>query len=242
MTTNKNTNRKYGFIYLTTNTLDGKKYIGQRKYHYDNPRSDIDYYGSGNMIRFLIRKFGRGIFTKKILEECDTQESLNDRERYWISKYDAVRSPDFYNIHEGGNAGNTWEGQSEEYKSWFKSRIAKSNKSRKRDVTKISGSKNPAFGRHWYKDTVNHKQYYLFETDPLIEELGLCRGMFRTKEHNEKISIANRGKKKNYVVASTGRRWMHKPGSRTREDSVFVMEQDIQHYIDIGYVFGMKDK
>lgn len=65
--------------------------------------------------------------------------------------------------------------------------------------------------------------------------------MFRTKEHNEKISEANKGKKKNYVVGSVGRKWMHPKGSTKRKDCVFIKPDEVEKYLELGYVFGMKD-
>lgn len=193
---------KYGFIYMTTNLVNRKKYIDQRRYHSDSPESDAKYLGSGINMTRAIKKYGIENFTREILEECDTLEDLNNAEIKWISKFDAVNDKNFYNIAAGGLAGDTWNGQSQYKKRKFKKRIAESNRTRQRDVSRISGSLNPAFGRHWYKDVKNRKQYYLHEDDPRILQLGLIRGMFRSKRHNEKISSSLKGKPKAYKIHS----------------------------------------
>jgi len=97
---------KYGFIYITTNILDNKKYIGQKKY---DKRSD-NYLGSGIHLKYAIKKYGRENFTREILEECDNKNMLDEREIYWIDFYNAVNSNEYYNIASGGEGGNTIAG------------------------------------------------------------------------------------------------------------------------------------
>ena len=99
----------YGFIYITTNHINGKKYIGQKKYDkYDHWRT---YLGSGILLSRAINKYGRENFSKEIIEECETRDKLNAREKYWISYYDAVNSDEFYNIASGGDGGRTCYGE-----------------------------------------------------------------------------------------------------------------------------------
>ena len=44
----------YGYIYKTTNLINGKIYIGQHK----SEEYDSSYYGSGKLIRRAIEKYG----------------------------------------------------------------------------------------------------------------------------------------------------------------------------------------
>ena len=46
----------YGFIYITTNHINGKKYIGQRKY--DKQGKWKEYLGSGVVLSKAIKKYG----------------------------------------------------------------------------------------------------------------------------------------------------------------------------------------
>lgn len=98
----------YGFIYITTNHINGKRYIGQRKY--DKQGKWKDYLGSGVVLSKAITKYGIENFSKEIIEECNSKKELNEREKYWISYYNAVNSNDFYNIASGGDGGNTLVG------------------------------------------------------------------------------------------------------------------------------------
>jgi hypothetical protein len=85
---------------MTINLINGKKYIGI------DSNNDPSYLGSGLYIKESIKKYGRENFKKEILEVCQSKQDLQDREKYWILFYDAVKSDDFYNIHEGGTGGD----------------------------------------------------------------------------------------------------------------------------------------
>jgi group I intron endonuclease len=85
------------YIYKITNKINGKIYIGKTEKELDS-----NYFGSGILIKKSIKKYGRDNFLKEILEECNTMESLNDREKYWINFLDS-RNPNIgYNIAPGG--------------------------------------------------------------------------------------------------------------------------------------------
>jgi group I intron endonuclease len=90
-------------IYLTTNLINGKKYIGQDSYN--NP----NYLGSGFLLKKAIAKYGIENFKKEILEECQNKEELDSREKYWIKIYNAVKNETFYNISDGGQGGKLGE-------------------------------------------------------------------------------------------------------------------------------------
>jgi hypothetical protein len=77
-----------GVIYLTTNLINDKKYIGLDSYNKPN------YLGGGTALKRAIRKYGKENFKKEILEYCD-KENLEKREIYWISYYNAVEDPSF---------------------------------------------------------------------------------------------------------------------------------------------------
>ena len=102
----------YGFVYITTNHINGKKYIGQKRY--DKANKWKSYLGSGICLKRAINKYGSENFSKEIIENCKTKEYLDEREKYWIEYYNAVKSDEFYNIASGGDGGDTRAGYSEE--------------------------------------------------------------------------------------------------------------------------------
>lgn len=78
-------------VYCVTNLINGKKYIGQNK------TCNINYLGSGKLIRYAIKKYGKENFIKQILWEGPV-EYINEMERYWIEYFSADTNPMFYNI------------------------------------------------------------------------------------------------------------------------------------------------
>jgi len=86
-------------VYITKNLLDGKKYIGV------DSKNDPSYLGSGKHLKRAIEKYGKKNFTKEILFEFPDEESAYLKERDIILELDAVKSPNYYNIHPGGMGG-----------------------------------------------------------------------------------------------------------------------------------------
>lgn len=82
-------------IYKTTNTVNGKYYIGKTMGGYSW------YKGSGVALNRAFKKYGKNNFSKEVLEFCSSH-TLNEREKFWISKYNAVEDPQSYNMVEGG--------------------------------------------------------------------------------------------------------------------------------------------
>lgn len=96
----------YGYIYLVTNTENGKRYIGKK---YGN--FDANYLGSGVIIKQAIKKYGKEKFTVEILKECHNEDDLNISEIKIIE----ANCPE-YNIAKGGSGGDTLKYATEEMK------------------------------------------------------------------------------------------------------------------------------
>jgi len=88
----------YGYIYKTTNLVNGKIYIGQHK----SSQFTREYLGSGDLVKRAIKKYGKENFQVELLEEVETKELMDEREIYWIKLYDAKNIDIGYNISDGG--------------------------------------------------------------------------------------------------------------------------------------------
>ena len=86
-------------VYITTNLINGKKYIG--KDESNNP----NYLGSGLQLSAAFKKYGKQNFIKEILCEGRDRKDLEELEKYFIEYYNAQKSPLFYNIAPGGTGG-----------------------------------------------------------------------------------------------------------------------------------------
>jgi hypothetical protein len=92
-----------GFIYIITNKINGKKYIG-RKYFFDKHGKETnwkDYLGSSKSLKQDIKLFGKDNFERQIILTCDTEKELAEMEVQLIEQYNATKDPMFYNISNG---------------------------------------------------------------------------------------------------------------------------------------------
>jgi len=122
----------YGFIYITTNLINGKRYIGQKMF-----RKDWKYYlGSGKGIKYAIKKYGRENFQRDIVAIAYSEKELDELEVEWINNYNAIKSYDFYNIAEGGN-GNSLAGKTECEIKTIKEEMSR----------RVAGENNPMYGK-----------------------------------------------------------------------------------------------
>lgn len=92
--------KKYHFIYKTTNVLSGKYYIGM---HSTDDLED-GYLGSGTRLRYSINKHGKENFIREILEYCETRELLKQRETE-IVNLDEIGKNQCINLKVGGYGG-----------------------------------------------------------------------------------------------------------------------------------------
>ena len=96
-----------GYIYILTDTRNGKQYIGKHNGLKEN------YWSSGLVPNRIANKHGQDVFTREILEDGITsEEALNEREVFYIKKYDTFKNG--YNATGGGEGGNSWANQKTE--------------------------------------------------------------------------------------------------------------------------------
>lgn len=99
-----------GFVYVITNKLDGRKYIGKKffvsiGYYQKNKkrkrRKEISdwqaYYGSGPSILADIEKLGKENFTREIIHLCKTKSECGYLEAYEQFVTNAIIRDDYYN-------------------------------------------------------------------------------------------------------------------------------------------------
>ncbi|WPJ20664.1 homing endonuclease [Pseudomonas phage vB_PF_Y1-MI] len=88
--------QKFWFLYKTTNLVEGYIYIGVHR------GTEADkYLGSGILLKRAIRKYGREIFSREILERFDSADAAYAREAEVVDEA-FVKSPYTYNIALGG--------------------------------------------------------------------------------------------------------------------------------------------
>ena len=179
--------KKYYYVYVITNLINGKQYIGD---HSTNEIND-HYLGSGNLIKKAISKYGKENFRKEILELCETKQEAFEKQEKYINEYETL-SPNGYNISPKG--GHNVSGCiSEETKR----KIGKANKGKtawnkgkhgcysKEALAKMSKPKSDQHKIMIGKSKVGNKNFL---------------GKNHTQETKEKISKSNKGKKRSNEV------------------------------------------
>jgi group I intron endonuclease len=86
-------NKKYHFVYLTVNKINGKCYVGS---HSTNDIND-NYFGSGVALKESISKYSKNNFIRIILKYFDNYIDSRNTEKIYIDKFDTL-SPNGYNI------------------------------------------------------------------------------------------------------------------------------------------------
>ena len=98
----------YGYIYKTTNLINGKIYIGQKK---SSVFLEEKYLGSGKHLKRAVLLYGKENFKVEMLDTSETKKELDDKEIYWISYYNATDNTIGYNISNGGNDYRSMSGK-----------------------------------------------------------------------------------------------------------------------------------
>lgn len=89
-------NKPVGAVYVTTCSVNGKKYIG--KFLYNRINDWEKYLGSGRYLKEDIKKYGKDKFTKTIIKDYYTTEELEKAEEELILKTNAVYDDNYYNV------------------------------------------------------------------------------------------------------------------------------------------------
>ena len=118
----------YGIIYKITNKLNGKVYVGQTTRPLTE-RFREHAKCKKTIIGKAIRKNGKKNFAIEVLEECASQEQLNECEIFWIAHFDC-KAPNGYNLTGGGEGSGS-----------------PSPETRAKLSAATRGEKNPHFGK-----------------------------------------------------------------------------------------------
>ena len=142
------------YIYIATNTVNKKQYVGQSIHHPKTKRIPKHKMALGKYaISNAIRKHGFESFTWEIISYLGaSQESLNAIEKWHITKLNTL-SPNGYNLAEGGGAGG-------KYTPEARSKISKGLTGKKlppkhrENISKsLMGNKHPNYG-----GVISHEQ------------------------------------------------------------------------------------
>jgi len=186
-----------GIIYKATNIINGKVYIGQTIKGLDKRKSDhlADKRGTG-YFHSSLKSYGKENFIWEIIDEAETREELDEKEKEWIWLNYSNNKQYGYNLTEGGN-GNSGSVHSEETRAKMslagkgkkkteehKQKISNAHKGKKHSeesLLKMSLSqKGKTKGRKQSKEEIQNRTKSL-------------KGQKRTPEQNKRNSNAHKG-------------------------------------------------
>lgn len=101
------------YIYKLTNKINNKIYIGKAndvkirwnshiKSSFKESNHSYNY-----PIHCAIRKYGADNFNVEIIDTAETTKEINEKEKYWINKYNSRNNDIGYNLAAGGDGGDT---------------------------------------------------------------------------------------------------------------------------------------
>jgi group I intron endonuclease len=200
-------------IYRTTNLKNGKIYVGK------DTKNSKNYLGSGVLLKKAIKKYGKENFIKEILETCENEEQLNEREKFWINK---LNSNIFgYNLTDGGTGGDTFSKNpnKEDIRCKLRDRIVSDDILEKRKQNLIqyhfrSGENHPNFGKK-QTETTKEKRKQTFLKN------GFTSPMFG-KKHNEETKRKISEKKKGTILSEETKQKMRNAANKEKKQKIFI--------------------
>jgi len=126
----------YGYIYITVNNINGKRYLGQKKL--DDCGRWKTYIGSGIAFKHAVVKYGKENFTRHIIDFANSQEELNRLENEYTIKLNCVNDRNYYNlVHGGGTVSG----------------LKFSKETLKKLSDRMIGERNYFYGKRYYGET-----------------------------------------------------------------------------------------
>lgn len=167
----------FGYIYMTTNLKNNKRYIGKKQ---SDHFLREEYLGSGILLKRSVEKYGKENFSVEMIDTAESRKDLDMKEIYWIEKYSAVKDKSFYNIAPGGSGGNTTRGYTKEQYKIYCDNLSKTLKGRK---FTNEHKQNISKGKEGHITTKEHREKL---------KLAGIKGEI-TDEHKQNISKSKKG-------------------------------------------------
>lgn len=223
-------------VYLITNIINGKKYVGQTRGELAS-RFRGHTWAASKCIKLAnaIKKYGKENFRIELLELCDSAYLMAEREVYWINEMNTIR--DGYNLiavldHRADCSEETRERKrlinlGKKATPETRAKIGAASKGRKpspettaKIVEKLTGSKRTPEQRTRMSEAAKKRGV----APEVIEKMILAnRGRKQSPEEIERRAAANRGKKrspeavKKSAEGRRGKKWSDEARQRVSE-------------------------
>lgn len=217
----------YYIIYKTTNTLNGKFYIGTHK----TKNINDSYLGSGKILKIAIEKYGIENFRKEILFVFDNPEDMFKKEAE-IVNYDFLAEENTYNLKVGGFGG--WDYINE---NGINPLYNKNIRYDGRKARKIASERLQIK----LKDKEFKEKFIISVKEGLKTYFETHTSSFKGKRHSQqtKIIISNKlkGKQLGNKNSQYGTCWI-----TNGKESKKIKKDDVDMWINMGYYPGRRMK
>tara|TARA_R110000765_G_scaffold351504_1_gene441507 strand:+ start:1341 stop:2027 length:687 start_codon:yes stop_codon:yes gene_type:complete len=189
-----------GFVYCTTNLINGKKYIGSKIASGKKPEF---YLGSSVPLKRAVEKYGVSNFKREILEEVKLREDLDDAEVFWLNYFPIEGNYMFYNIKACGWGGDTFSGRSEE------------DRNRTREIHRQNATINNSASYIVTPEIIKASRHRMLTNNPM--KLKTTEEIIKFNVQCQPVTITFKdGSKENYPSTSAAARGMGKSESTTK--------------------------
>lgn len=209
--------KKYHFIYKTTNLLSGKYYIGMHSTYDLND----GYMGSGKRLKRSLNKYGKENHKVEILEFLSSRNELKKREEEIVS-LNEVAKEECMNLKVGGTGGFSIEQQKiNAKKSHVKQKILKETNKEWSDKRSKNASES---NKKAYKEGKREKKQVLDWT-----------GLNHSEETKEKMSKVHLDKHNGERNSQFGTCWITKDSVNKK-----IKKEELNSYLETGWIKGRK--
>lgn len=168
-----NYTRPYGFIYVITNNVNGKKYVGQTI-------MDVSLRFSKHCLRsqyrsrisYAIEKYGKDNFSVETIDTAKDQSDLDSLEQMYIFAYGTTDSKLGYNVTKGGRGG------------------IRTKEAAEKSAQKLRGRKIPRESVEKMAETKRNRPRTVAEQAVLDRMIEMAKGRKHSEEARKKMSIA----------------------------------------------------
>ncbi len=211
------------YVYLITNTEDGKVYIGK----HSTSNLDDGYMGSGKLLTRAICKHGIEKFRKEILSFFSSESEALDFESSLVNEA-FVSSDETYNLNMGGRG------------SWHRA-----NTSLSREWRQENGRKN---GKKWWSNlSVEEKEAHRIDYIAKMKLANSAESYYSSRftgrkhstESKKKIGAANSIHQNGENNSRRGSMWIYHP---IQKQSRSIWKEDYEKFSVDGWLPGRKIK
>ena len=170
-------------VYLITNLINGKKYVGKTVHTLSDRWSQHKYAARRDRkhshLHSAMRRYGIGAFRAEVICTCSAEKELFRQERYFIKRYGTKNRRHGYNLTDGGEIGPVG--------------MVHSKESRRKMSKSHSGKNHHFFGKHHSEETrdkIARSNTGKTATQAARNKMSRTRrGVSKTAAHRRKLAI-----------------------------------------------------